>query len=113
MGRAYGNRWASLTSVSSAARFTARPKINRPANVRGGILMCAFVLRLCARLAFLLAIATMAAPTIGVAPASAETTVKWLYIETNPEIIQYWKDVIAKYEQAHPGVKIATQFLEN
>src|SRR5580700_4950049 len=75
--------------------------------------MCAFVLRLCARLAFLLAIATMAAPTIGVAPASAETTVKWLYIETNPEIIQYWKDVIAKYEQAHPGVKIATQFLEN
>jgi raffinose/stachyose/melibiose transport system substrate-binding protein len=64
--------------------------------------MRSFALRLCARLAFLLAAVGMAV-TIGASPAAAETTVKWLYIETNPEIIQYWKDVIAKYEQAHPG----------
>ncbi|SDR61723.1 carbohydrate ABC transporter substrate-binding protein, CUT1 family [Rhizobiales bacterium GAS113] len=49
----------------------------------------------------------------GGAAALADTTVKWLYIETNPEIIQYWKDIIGKFEQAHPGVKVETQFLEN
>jgi raffinose/stachyose/melibiose transport system substrate-binding protein len=74
--------------------------------------MRSFALRLSACSAFLLA-AVMAALSLGASSAVAETTVKWLYIETNPEIIQYWKDVIAKYEQAHPGVKIATQFLEN
>src|SRR5262249_4668778 len=62
----------------------------------------------------ILAAAVAAAGLVGgVTAAFADTTVKWLYIETNPEIIQYWKDIIAKFEQSHPGVKVETQFLEN
>src|SRR4029079_13716775 len=61
----------------------------------------------------LAAIAALATMALGETPAVAGSTVKWLYIETNPEIIQYWKDVIAKYEKAHPGVTIETQFLRN
>ena len=75
--------------------------------------MRSIALRSPMRRALLSAIAATAALLIGVASATAETTVKWLYIETNPEIIQYWKDVIAKFEKAHPGVKVETQFLEN
>jgi len=63
-----------------------------------------------AALALLLGVASLLA---GSQVVRAETTVKWLYIETNPAIIQYWKDIIGKFEQAHPGVKIETQFLEN
>jgi raffinose/stachyose/melibiose transport system substrate-binding protein len=59
--------------------------------------------------------AVVAAGTLfaGMTGALADTTVKWLYVETNPEVIQYWKDIIAKFEKAHPGVKVETQFLEN
>src|SRR5580700_2061762 len=75
--------------------------------------MRSIALRSPMRRALLSAIAAGAALLIGVASVAADTTVKWLYIETNPEIIQYWKDVIAKFEKAHPGVKVETQFLEN
>src|SRR5271169_6188023 len=59
--------------------------------------------------------AVVAAGTLfaGMTGVLADTTVTWLYIETNPEVIQYWKDIIAKFEKAHPGVKVETQFLEN
>ncbi len=63
--------------------------------------------------AFLPAMAAAILLAAGALPAFAETKVKWLYIETNPEIIQYWKDIIGKFEATHPGVKIETQFLEN
>jgi raffinose/stachyose/melibiose transport system substrate-binding protein len=45
--------------------------------------------------------------------AAAETTVKWLHIETNPAQVKIWEEVARDYEAAHPGVKIEMQFLEN
>jgi raffinose/stachyose/melibiose transport system substrate-binding protein len=51
--------------------------------------------------------------TFAVGAAAAETTVKWLHIETNPAQVKIWEEVARAYEAAHPGVKIEMQFLEN
>jgi len=51
--------------------------------------------------------------TFAIGGANAETTVKWLHIETNPAQVKIWEEVARAFEAAHPGVKIEMQFLEN
>jgi raffinose/stachyose/melibiose transport system substrate-binding protein len=47
------------------------------------------------------------------ATATAETTVRWLHIDTNPAQIKIWQEVVHDFEASHPGVKVEMQFLEN
>src|ERR1700692_3680274 len=51
--------------------------------------------------------------TFATGGAAAETTVKWLHIETNPAQVKIWEEGARAYEAAHPGVRIEMQFLEN
>ncbi|MEZ5668275.1 MAG: ABC transporter substrate-binding protein [Alphaproteobacteria bacterium] len=60
----------------------------------------------------LAATAFMATALAGVG-AMAQTTVKWLHIEMNPDIAAYWEELAREYEAGHPGVTIEMQFLEN
>ena len=46
-------------------------------------------------------------------PANAQTTIKWLHLEANPDRLATWEDIAASYEEANPGVDIEFQFLEN
>jgi raffinose/stachyose/melibiose transport system substrate-binding protein len=48
-----------------------------------------------------------------VVPASAQTTIKWLHLEANPDRLATWEEIAAAYEEAHPDVDIEFQFLEN
>ncbi|MBO9589813.1 extracellular solute-binding protein [Devosia sp.] len=48
-----------------------------------------------------------------VVPASAQTTIKWLHLEANPDRLATWEGIAAAYEEAHPDVNIEFQFLEN
>lgn len=48
-----------------------------------------------------------------VAAASAQTTVKWLHIEVNPNQVKLWEEVARAYEAKNPGVKVEMSFLEN
>jgi len=43
----------------------------------------------------------------------AETVVKWMYTEENPEIVAVWDEIARTFEAENEGVKIETQFLEN
>src|SRR5690349_17661221 len=45
--------------------------------------------------------------------AAAETTVKWLHIEVNPNQVKLWEEVARDFEAKNPGVKIEMSFLEN
>lgn len=45
--------------------------------------------------------------------AAAQTTIKWLHIEVNPNQIKMWEEAARAYEAKTPGVKIEMQFLEN
>ena len=45
--------------------------------------------------------------------AAAQTTIDWLYVENNPDVIAMWEDMVAEYEADHPGVEVNMQFLEN
>jgi len=45
--------------------------------------------------------------------ASAETTVKWLHIEVNPNQVKLWEEVARDFEAKNPGVKVEMSFLEN
>ena len=45
--------------------------------------------------------------------ALAQTTVKWLHIETNPAQVKIWEEVARDFEAKNPGVKVEMQFLEN
>ena len=50
----------------------------------------------------------------GMTAASAEQqTIKWLHLQTNPDILAAWQDIAKAYEAQHPDVTIAFQFLEN
>jgi raffinose/stachyose/melibiose transport system substrate-binding protein len=50
---------------------------------------------------------------LGVQGALAETTVKWLHIEQNPEVVAYWEEVARDFEAKNPDVKIEMSYLEN
>jgi raffinose/stachyose/melibiose transport system substrate-binding protein len=45
--------------------------------------------------------------------AAAETTVKWLHLEVNPNQVKIWEEVARDFEAKNPGVKVELQFLEN
>jgi raffinose/stachyose/melibiose transport system substrate-binding protein len=55
----------------------------------------------------------VAALVFALSAAAADTMVKWLHIEVNPAQVKIWEEVARAYEAAHPGVRIAMQFLEN
>jgi raffinose/stachyose/melibiose transport system substrate-binding protein len=44
---------------------------------------------------------------------TAQTTVKWLHIEVNPNQVKIWEEVARDFEAKNPGTKIEMQFLEN
>ena len=56
---------------------------------------------------------TTVAMLAAIVPASAQTTIKWLHLEANPDRLATWEDIAAAYEEAHPDVTIEFQFLEN
>ena len=64
------------------------------------------------RLLRLLALA-VAALTMTVGTAMAQTTVRWLHIEANPAQVKIWEEVARGFEAKNPGVKVEMQFLEN
>jgi raffinose/stachyose/melibiose transport system substrate-binding protein len=45
--------------------------------------------------------------------ASAQTTIRWLHLEVNPNQVKIWEDVAREFEAKNPGVRVETQFLEN
>jgi raffinose/stachyose/melibiose transport system substrate-binding protein len=64
------------------------------------------------RLLRLLALA-VAALSMTVGTAMAQTTVRWLHIEANPAQVKIWEEVARGFEAKNPGVKVEMQFLEN
>ena len=59
---------------------------------------------------------TLAAAAVALAiagPALADTTIRMLHVEQNPDVIAYWTDIAHRYEAQHPGVKVEVQYLEN
>ncbi len=49
----------------------------------------------------------------GMSVALAETTVRMLHVEQNPDVVAYWNDIARRYEAKQPGVKVEVQYLEN
>jgi raffinose/stachyose/melibiose transport system substrate-binding protein len=45
--------------------------------------------------------------------ALAQSTIKWLHLETNPDRLAVMEEVAAAYEAANSGVQVELQFLEN
>src|SRR6187455_8441 len=56
---------------------------------------------------------TVAALSMTVGGAMAQTTVRWLHIEANPAQVKIWEEVARGFEAKNPGVKVEMQFLEN
>lgn len=48
-----------------------------------------------------------------VSAASAQTTVTWMFVESNQTAVTLWEELAAEYEAANPGVDIVPQYLEN
>ena len=44
---------------------------------------------------------------------AAETTVRLVHVDQNPEVGAFYNDVARRFEAAHPGVKVEIQYLEN
>src|SRR5215211_1853380 len=55
----------------------------------------------------------VAALSMTIGTAMAQTTVRWLHIEVNPGQVKIWEEVARAFEAKHPGVKVEMQFLEN
>jgi raffinose/stachyose/melibiose transport system substrate-binding protein len=49
----------------------------------------------------------------GASSASAQSVIKWLHLEADPNRVAVWEDIAAQYQAQHPDVKIEFQFLEN
>ncbi|WP_375449456.1 extracellular solute-binding protein [uncultured Devosia sp.] len=64
------------------------------------------------RRTFVLAFSAIAL-TAGASAAYAQSTIKWMHLQTDPARLQVWQDIAAAYEADHPDVKIEFQFLEN
>ncbi len=60
-----------------------------------------------------IAAATGVAMLAGATSAAADTTVKWLHLELDPNYVAVWRKIADQYEAKHPGVKIQMQFLAN
>jgi raffinose/stachyose/melibiose transport system substrate-binding protein len=44
---------------------------------------------------------------------SADTALKWLHVEVNPNQVKLWEEAARQFEASHPGVRIEPQYLEN
>ena len=51
--------------------------------------------------------------TLAAGAAAAQTTVRWLHIEQNPAQVKIWEDVVRRFQEKNPGVKVEMQYLEN
>lgn len=51
--------------------------------------------------------------TLAATAAAAQTTVRWLHIEQNPAQVKIWEDVVRRFQEKNPGVKVEMQYLEN
>ena len=54
-----------------------------------------------------------AAVALSAGIVSAQTTVKWMHLELNPNQIKIWEETARAFEAKNPGVKVEMQFLEN
>lgn len=45
--------------------------------------------------------------------ALADTTIRLVHVDQNPDVGAFYNDVARRYEAAHPGVKVEIQYLEN
>jgi raffinose/stachyose/melibiose transport system substrate-binding protein len=45
--------------------------------------------------------------------AWAETVIKVLHLQSNPQTLEIWKGAAQQFESAHPGVKVQFDYLEN
>jgi raffinose/stachyose/melibiose transport system substrate-binding protein len=59
------------------------------------------------------AVAAVACLALSTSLAVADTTVKWLHIEVNPNQVKLWEEVARDFEAKNPGVKVEMSFLEN
>ena len=59
------------------------------------------------------AVAAFACLALSTSLAAAETTVKWLHIEVNPNQVKLWEEMARDFEAKNPGVKVEMSFLEN
>lgn len=50
---------------------------------------------------------------MSVLPASAQDTINWLHLETNPGMVDLMNEAIAEYKGLHPEANFELQFLEN
>jgi raffinose/stachyose/melibiose transport system substrate-binding protein len=50
---------------------------------------------------------------LGTSAALADSTIKWLHLETDPQRLAAMQDVAKAYEAGHAGVHVELQFLEN
>jgi raffinose/stachyose/melibiose transport system substrate-binding protein len=57
--------------------------------------------------------ATGLAMLLGAGAAMADTTIKWLHLELDPNYVAIWRKIADQYEASHPGVKVEMQFLAN
>lgn len=57
-----------------------------------------------------LAAATLCA---GIVPARADETIRWLHVEVNPAQTAIWNEAARAFEQTHPGITVAPQYIEN
>lgn len=48
-----------------------------------------------------------------ITPAFADTIVRWLHLEVNPQILKIWKEAAAEFHTTHPDTQVQLQFLEN
>ncbi len=55
----------------------------------------------------------VAAALVSVSAVSAQSTIKWLHLETNPEYLALWEQIAEEYEAENPEVDVQLQFLEN
>ncbi|MGL4324358.1 MAG: extracellular solute-binding protein [Beijerinckiaceae bacterium] len=58
-------------------------------------------------------LALAAATVFSAGGALAQTTVKWLHIEVNPNQVKIWEEVARDFEAKNPGTKVEMSFLEN
>ena len=56
---------------------------------------------------------SLAALAVGINSASAESVIKWLHTNLDPDQVAAWQEIATKYEATHPDVKVEFQFLEN
>ena len=47
------------------------------------------------------------------APAFADTTVTFLHVSDNANMVSLWDQIAKDYEAQHPGVKVEVKYLEN